>query len=226
VRVLHQSVFVLGLAALVTAPALAQPQPGEPVLPPDQAPIVIPLLYLDIAGLLMTRSVQEELKLTADQVKDISAAVRKVREKYQDDLAKLRTLGPKEQAELLAKVDNETRKAAVEVLKPDQAKRLKQIEWQMASIYAFLDEEVAKDLKLTDDQKGKIKGVLSEYQKDLTELSKELGTISVDSKVVHAHLKKVQKRTEAAMAEIEDVLTGDQRKAWKELIGEPFELTG
>src|SRR5262249_2487888 len=161
--------------------------------------IVLPLLNLDIAGLVTNKSVQEELKLTAEQVKDLPAAIRKVREKYQGDLAKLRTLGPKEQAELLAKVDNQTRKAAVEVLKPEQAKRLKQIERQLASIYAFLDEEVAKDLKLTDDQKGKIKGVFSQYGKDLTELSKELGVVSFDSKVVHAHLRKVQKRTEAAM---------------------------
>jgi hypothetical protein len=42
-------------------------------------------------------------------VKDISAAVRDVREKYQPELS---TLDPKERSELLAKLDDETRKAA------------------------------------------------------------------------------------------------------------------
>ena len=231
-RALYQSVFVLGLAALSAVPALAQPQPGGPGLPPGAAvPVADPGLDLVIAaGLVADKSLQEDLKLTADQVKDIAAAVRKIREKYQP---KLNTLDPKERSDLLAKFDDETRKAAAKVLKPEQAKRLKQIERQTVAggVYAFLDEEVAKELKLTDDQKGKIKGILTELQKGIPELAKEnlgekieYGGLANLRKMV-AHLKAAEKRTKAAMADINEVLTANQRKAWKELIGEPFEPT-
>jgi hypothetical protein len=224
-RALHQSVFVLGLAALSTVRALAQPQPGGPGIPPGAAvPVADPGLDLVIAaGLVADKSLQEDLKLTADQVKDIAAAVRKIREKYQPRLC---TLDPKERSELLAKFDDETRKAAAEVLKPEQAKRLKQIERQMAGVYAFLDEEVAKEMKLTDDQKGKLMGIITELQKEITKLAKEnLGEISFDSKKTIAHIKAAQILTTAARDNIVEVLTDDQRKAWKELIGEPFEPT-
>src|SRR5262249_37157325 len=149
------------------------PARGGPVLPPGAAvPVADPGLDLVIAaGLVADKSLQEDLKLTAEQVKDIAAAVRKIREKYQP---KLSTLDPKERSELLAKFDDETRKAAAEILKPEQVKRLKQIERQMAGVvYAFLDEEVAKELKLTDDQKGKIKGIITELQKEITKQAKE-----------------------------------------------------
>jgi Spy/CpxP family protein refolding chaperone len=213
-QTLFQSVFVLVLAALLTVPALAQPPGALPVPPP-----------IDFVGALMTKSVQEELKLTAEQVNDVSAAVRKVREKYQDNLAKLRTLEPKEQAELLAIVDDETRKAAAEILKPEQAKRLNQIELQIQGLYALRSEEVAKDLKLTDDQKDKIKGVVAKYQKDCAALAKEFPEgISVDTKALHAYLQKVHTLAKSALADMEKVLNDDQCRKWQELTGAPFEF--
>jgi hypothetical protein len=231
-QILSQSVFVLGLAALSAVPALAQPQPGGPGLAPGAAvPVADPGLDLVIAaGLVADKSLQEDLKLTVDQVKDIAAAVRKIREKYQP---KLSTLDPKVRSELLAKFDDETRKAAAEVLKPEQAKRLKQIERQMAGVvYAFLDEEVAKEMKLTDEQKGKIKGIITDLQKEITKLAREnlgekvyFGGLDNLKKIV-AYQKAAQTLQTAARDNIVDeVLTADQRKAWKELIGEPFEPT-
>src|SRR5262249_12459021 len=163
-RFLHQSVFVIVLAALVTAPAPAQ-LGGRP----DRGGGG--LVERPSGGtLVLNKSVQEELKLTADQVKDVSAAVRKVREKYQDDLAKLRTLEPKDQAELLAKVDKETLKAVGDVLKPEQAKRLKQIEFQeqwRQIPQAFLQGDVAKELQLTGKQKERIATILDQLNQDL-----------------------------------------------------------
>jgi hypothetical protein len=227
-RVLHQSVFVLGLAALITVPALAQEKlggrpPGDRSGIRDDRDIPVVAFRGIVGGLLMTRSVQEELKLTAEQVKDVSAAVRKVREKYQDDLVKGSTRGGKEYAELLAKWDDENWKAVAEILKPEQAKRLKQIDLQQGGVRNFLREEVAKELKLTDDQKGKIKGVVTEELQDIEALSREAGNLN-DKENREALQKAVQKLTKAARDNIDAVLTADQRKAWKELTGAPFEL--
>src|SRR5262249_54867357 len=153
-------------------------------------------------------------KLTAEQVKDLPAAIRKVREKYLGDLAKLRDLEPDMQVALLQKVDDEITKAIAEILKPEQVKRLKQIERQQAIVQYFNSAEVAKDLKLTDDQKGTIRDVFSQYQQDVTRLAFGGGLDQESEK----------KLTKAALAASVEVLTDDQRKAWKELIGEPFEL--
>lgn len=68
-RALHQSVFVLGLAALSAVPALAQPQPGGPGLPPGAAvPVADPGLDLIIAaGLVADKSLQKDLIAQGDE---------------------------------------------------------------------------------------------------------------------------------------------------------------
>jgi Spy/CpxP family protein refolding chaperone len=215
-RALHRSVFVLGLVALATVPALAQEKlggrpadgrdraagiPGEP--PGGGA-----------AGLVMNKSVQTELKLTAEQVKDLPAAIRKARDKYLGDLATLRDLEPDKQVALMKKVDDETTKAVADILKPEQARRLKQIERQTAGIFNLLSAEVAQDLKLTDDQKEKIKGVLKEYQEEVNRLAFGGGLDQEGEKTL----------TKTALAAFVEILADDQHKVWKELIGEPFEL--
>src|SRR5262249_17773612 len=149
-----------------------------------------------------------------EQVKDIPAAIRTVREKYQDDLRKLRDLEPDKQVALMKKVDEETTKAIADILRPEQAKRLKQIERQQTVVHYFNSAEVAKDLKLTDDQKEKIKDVFNEYQQ-------EAGALLLRGASDQESQKKL---TKAALTAFVEVLTNDQRKAWKELIGEPFEL--
>src|SRR5262249_32901392 len=139
---------------------------------------------------------------------------RKVREKYWDDLAKLRDLEADKQVALMKKVDDETMKAIAEGLEPQQLKRLKQIQRQMDGAITLSSAEVAKDLKLTDDQKDKIRGVIREYDQEVTRLAFGGGFDQ----------ERLKKLTKDALAAFVEVLTNDQRKAWKELIGEPFEL--
>jgi hypothetical protein len=215
-RVLYQSVFVLGLAALITVPVLAQENlGGRPPAGRDRsAGILSEPPGGGAAGLVTNKSVQTELKLTAEQVKDLPAAIRKVREKYRGDLAKLRDLEADKQVALMKKVDDETMKAIAEILKPEQVKRLKQVERQQVVLHTLNSAEVAKDLKLTDDQKGTIRDVFSQYQQDVTALAFRGGLDQESEK----------RLTRAALAASVEVLTDDQRKAWKELIGEPFEL--
>jgi Spy/CpxP family protein refolding chaperone len=217
-RALYQSVFALGLAALITVPALAQEKlggrpadgrdraagiPGEP--PGGGA-----------AGLVVNKSVQKELKLTAEQVKDLPPAIRKVREKHQADLAQLRDLEPDKQVALMKTVADESMKAIAEILKPEQTKRLKQIDRQQWVFAYVISAEVAKDLKLTDDQKDKVKNVCKEYTQEVTRLA--VGSGRPFDQESH------EKLTKASLAAFVEVLTDDQRKTWKELIGEPFEL--
>jgi Spy/CpxP family protein refolding chaperone len=172
----------------------------------------------DDSGLLLNKGVQDELKLTEDQKTKIRDAVGVVREKYGDDLMKAREAKDREKGrEVLQKMATDLHKAAVEILNPEQRKRLKEIHYQTASPALFTHHDVQKELTLTDKQKEEIKRVVEEYNKESREI-REGGEKGVEA---------IKKRTEArkeSLEKIKGMLTDDQKKAWKELTGAPFEL--
>ncbi len=59
----------------------------------------------------------------------------------------------------MASVNTEMEKSLGEILKPDQVKRLHQIHVQTLGVAAFVMPPVADELKLTDDQKTKIREI-------------------------------------------------------------------
>jgi hypothetical protein len=184
------------VACVIQAPALAQPPSG--------------------VNLIMNKSVQEELNLTADQMKDLWAGVHKVREKYKDEFAKHKTREQAEGAGLFAKVDKEVLKAAI--LKPEQAKRLKQIEFQQFLEWnvprAFRDADNAKELRLTDRQKKWVVSVLLQYQQDVT-----AAAFAQDREAIPKLNKK-------ALDDIRSSLNDEQKKKLEEMTGKPFVIVG
>ena len=76
------------------------------------------------------------------------------------------------------------------------------------------DEEVQKVVKLTGDQKEKIKSMVEEMQKDMQELRRDR---SAEARTKITALQKEVTEKSAAL------LTDDQKKAWKELVGKEFE---
>jgi hypothetical protein len=77
-------------------------------------------------GLLTQKSVQEELKLSDDQIKKFEVVQAKLRESYQE----LRDLDPEERARKLAQASVEGERGITETLKPEQIKRFKEISLQ------------------------------------------------------------------------------------------------
>jgi Spy/CpxP family protein refolding chaperone len=198
-------------------------------------------LYVTV---LNNKALQEELKVTATQKEKFKAIAEKNAEenkkrfeeygpKFKDaagDMDKLKEIGTSMQKES-QKANEEVRKKVEELLSDDQKKRISQIERQQGGVRAFLKEENAKALSLTDDQKGKIKGIVDEYQKDVQDVMKSSGgsfkdgKFSFDKDKFAESQKKRDKLTKAAMGDIDDLLTADQRKTWKEMIGDPFDLS-
>jgi hypothetical protein len=119
-------------------------------------------------------------------------------------------------------------KAAEKILKPDQAKRLAQISRQNAGVRGLVGTETAKELKLSDDQATKIKGIATELDKDVAELMPMgkggfgggggFGRVSPETREKIANLRK------ESMEKATEVLSADQKTKWKELTGEPFEV--
>jgi hypothetical protein len=169
-----------------------------------------------LGGLLMNESVAEELKLSGDQIAKIQVAVPKVMRKHQQDFAQLRDTSPSERLqkgmEIRKTANEELLKELGDTLKPDQVKRLKEIDLQQHGAMAFADPEVAAALKLTDAQKEKIKSINDDFMAEM-QAARQGGAAKI------APLRK------QSMKKITEVLTEEQQKTWQEMTGKPFEVT-
>ena len=173
------------------------------------------------AQLLNNKSVQTELKMTDEQITKAKDLAKEINDKHKDDFAAARAIedreerGQKMQA-LNKTVTEEVMKGLPDVLNPDQVKRFKQITVQTQGVRAFSDETVQKELKLTDDQKDKIKTISDD-------LGQESRSIFQSGGDFQENFKKVQGLQKEASEKITAVLTDDQKKTWKEMVGEPFD---
>jgi Spy/CpxP family protein refolding chaperone len=219
-RTLGKIVLVVGVAALAI-PALAQ-----------RGPFGGGMGGGGIGFLATNKSVQKELKLTDDQVKKIDAAIKEINDKHQDDRAKIRELDQSERFEKMQElnktISEEQTKELKGILDEKQMKRLKQIQLQQRGPMAFNDEAVQKDLKITDDQKDKIKTINEDAMAEMREAGQNAFQPDATDEEKKAAFKKLrEKMTEInkeTMKKVEGVLTDEQKKAWKEMVGEKFEV--
>jgi thymidylate synthase ThyX len=205
-------ILPLALAALVLTPILAQ-QPGGRFGGFGGG--------MSSAQLVQQKSVQEELKLSEDQVSKVQKASESVREKYKDDLAKIRESKDfAKMGELFRKIGEDTDKELANILKPDQTKRLKQIRLQLLGLRALQQEDVAKELKLTDKQKDEIKALSEDLAKDTRELMKDAFKDAKKREEAQAKIKELNTET---LDKVLKSFSADQKKAWSELTGPKFE---
>jgi Spy/CpxP family protein refolding chaperone len=165
-------------------------------------------------GLLMSPQVQEELKLTDDQKEKAREFGEKLREKMQGVFQDAQGDFQRMQTEM-QKINAAGMKDVAAFLKPEQVKRLKGISWQQAGLNALAnDEDLQKELKVTADQKEKLKKLAADQRKDMMELFQGG---QPDREKMQALRKDYNDKAQAA-------LTEDQRKTYKDLLGKPIEL--
>lgn len=207
--------LALGLAVTISSLALAQRQPFP---------------FGGFGGttgiaLLTNKSVQDELKLTKEQVEKVTQAQAKMMEKMQDIFGKLQDLKPEERREkiqsLMKEASLDAEKMLKDVLKPEQTKRLKEIEVQQAGIQNFANEEIQKTLKLTGEQKDKIKTMSDDVRKDTQEIFKEAGR---DFQKMAEARKKIVSLNKEAVDKAKATLNAEQKKALDNMMGKPFDL--
>jgi len=227
-------VVALGVVVLVTTPALAQRggrgggfgQGGQ-----------------SIGTLAQNKSVQDEVKITEDQAKKITEAITKLREgDLKDDYAKLgggrggrrgggggggAQVTPEERAAARKKVNEAEEKAVKTVLDDKQMKRLEQIHVQQEGLAAFTqDGDVQKALKLTDEQKDKIKAINDDLAKEMREAfgGGGGGGGGRGRGGNPEMLQKIQSLRKEALQNAVKVLNDEQKKTYKDLTGESFEV--
>jgi acyl-CoA reductase-like NAD-dependent aldehyde dehydrogenase len=161
------------------------------------------------------KSVQEELKMTEDQIKKAKDLQEKSRGNRQDFQGLSREEIQKKMAERRAEND----KALAGILSADQMKRLNQIVLQQRGGDALNDPKIQDELKLTDDQKEKIKAIGEDFRKTMAEMRQNNQGGGGD---FQAAMQKMQEMRKANNDKLMKLLTADQGKTWKELTGAPF----
>jgi hypothetical protein len=107
-----------------------------------------------------------------------------------------------------------------EVLQPGQLNRLRQIVLQQEDGFALGQEEVRKELKITQAQLQKFMAVIQDLQKSIETLVREAQSGGNPEEI----RPKIERARKEHGKKLEAVLTDAQKKQWKELLGPPFEL--
>lgn len=165
----------------------------------------------DAIYLLGQKSVQEELKLTDEQIKKGKELSDRRSEAFQG----LRDLSREERRTKMQEIRKANNKALAEILKPEQLKRVKQIALQQRAGFGLgfvvNDEEISSALKITDEQKEKIRDIQRKGFEELRDVGRD-----------DEGRKKRQEVMKATNEKVEGVLTAEQKTKLKELKGATF----
>jgi len=205
---------------------------------------------MDVAStpLLGDNTIQTHLKLSKDQLAKLKAIfqgygewAQKQAQSRPDTAAKMAALQKEANQRQSA-----TGRKALEVLKPEQRARLRQLGLQLYGPFTLLAPDVSQELKITTAQRQKLLAIQSNFRKQVEDLQKlrntQLAQIpkpknQSDEKAVKEYMAKAQelvkkfgpadtKKLEAAKKKAEAdmlaVLTADQRKRWTQMQGPKF----
>src|SRR5262249_54321446 len=101
-------------------------------------------------------------------------------------------------------------------LEARQLERLRQLERQQEGLLALGQPEVAKELKLTDEQRKRFMAVVQALHQQFQALIQKAQPEEIAPKAM-----KVRKAHEG---KIEALLSAAQKERWKEMLGKPFVL--
>ena len=206
-----------GILAVLTAtanPVLGQAVDAQSRVDPPADKPVVTSPYLVI---VRDEAVQEELQLSATQRR----AVRRLTDRLDGPLWKVRGLPPRQNAAALEKLITEARLAMDDSLTGTQRKRLDQIVLRVQGNRSLLLGRVEKDLKLTGDQVQRIVATLAETKSAIARLGEEVAAKD-PAEDRSARLKQIQS---AEQRKIADILDQQQGRQWVAMLGKPFDTS-
>ncbi len=186
-------------------------------------------------ALLGNPAVQKELGLSEDEQKSLGklvasyqADLRGSMEKLGIDFGALREMPQAEREKKMqemgqaqAKVTEKYQPQLAEALKPEQAKRLKEIMVQAAGALALRNEDVVKALKLSEQQQKDVAAVLETASQNLRRAFENNQGGQDD---FQARMELMRKANEQRDADVLGVLSEEQHKQFDELKGKPFDV--
>jgi RNA polymerase sigma factor (sigma-70 family) len=174
-------------------------------------------------GFLTNKSVQEDLKMTGQQVKKAVAAFQK-RSEAEQHLSSLPGQPARFQKE--GELSKEGYKAVKDILNADQQKRLRQITLQQVGVRALGRRPVAVEVGLSEYQQNEITALITDSRRVIRRICEDRRWLDDKEKAdngarwkLDAMVDKIEKKLNAAILA---VLTSEQKTKWKEMNGKPF----
>ena len=181
------------------------------------------------ATLVNSKTVQADIKATDEQVTKLKDWAKDYQAKQFSSFKDFKDLSKEERAEKMTAASEKAWKEIGEILKPEQVKRLKQIDLQVSGIRAYSNKEVAEALKITDEQKEKIRDAGMAMGKEMADLREEYGIKGFGGPKLDADKQKEYDKKLAAInkdltTKVTGLLTDEQKAKWKELTGDPIDV--
>jgi hypothetical protein len=193
------AVLAIAIVSVTGLPVLSQGQGQRQGL--RRMPSINPALML-----LAQKSVQEDLKLSDDQVQKVQAAAQKQQEAF----------GETKSGNKIEEAAKQADKEMAAVLTAEQRKRLKEILLQTGGIDTFLSPEVIKELGLTKEQQEEIGSMRERAARDAQAVPKA-GKKRGDVRVRYMALSK------EATVKVVAMLMPEQKEKWQKMTGKPFQ---
>jgi Spy/CpxP family protein refolding chaperone len=174
-------------------------------------------------GAMMLRmpEVQTELKLTDEQKTRVSEMLENLRGGQRGRFEDLRSLGPEEAQKRMADRRAQEEKLVNGILTADQQKRFRQLQLQQQGVSALNDKSVQDELKLTDEQRTKVQTIQSEQWESMRALFQSGGEGPPDFAAIRPKLEAMRKQSDDKLTA---VLTAEQQRQWKAMLGPPFKF--
>lgn len=174
--------------------------------------------------LLTIKEVQAELKMTQPQIDKVEPKQQELqqanRELFQNGGGMNAT--PEERQKLMEQVQANQTKAVNDILDTTQQKRFRQLELQQAGAQAFQRKDVATELKITAEQRTRMQEVQRSSMQDNMQIFQQLRDATPEQRT--ELMAKMQKAREEVTAKVVAVLTPDQQKQYKAMLGTPFKF--
>ena len=169
---------------------------------------------------------QADLKLTDEQKEKVEEHLRERLPDIMQFFQSLDGVNGEEREKKLQAFRQNAREKLTSVLKAtlkeDQSKRLHQLGLQQEGAFALFHGEpkLAKDLKITQEQRKKFMAVVQDLQKKVKPLIEEAQS-GGNPEEIRPKVMKIRKEHEQ---QIEALLTDTQKEHWKEMLGKPLVL--
>lgn len=199
-------------------------------------PPYVSTFWTDLAlmDLLRYESVRKDLKLTPVQADKAIATAKAFSQKVDQLMHTAHSqfrpgIAPEVQAQVRARiafeVNEEFLKDAAKVLTPDQIKRVQQIYLQSLGWTAFRSPSVIRQLKLTTAQQKAVTDTATRFSRSTDSLLRDAFIGGVTHKKITALTQALREAHQKELQAMVALLTPDQLKVWKQLVGDPFDTT-
>jgi hypothetical protein len=198
--------------------------PGVPQEFPDEARKQVVEALGGGPFLIFRDKVPEELKLSDDQKQKLLEKFPDYAQETMKTFEKIQELKPEEREKEMQSHRKKSREELSallkETLKAEQLKRLQQLELQQERPHVLGRPEIRQGLKITDEQMKQFMRIIREMQKKIEPLMKEAQS-GGNPEGIRPKVLKI--RNEYA-DKLEALLSDEQKKKWKEMVGQPLDL--